>query len=99
MKTCLRSRGDVCRLSLSSSVDCERRGFLNQCQQLFHLIRWFRRAACDEGRPSTLSPLTWTQLSLTTIFLLADNILIYGVGCREAKDKRSDCYHDNTKDD
>lgn len=30
---------------------------------------------------------------------LADNILIYGVGCREAKDKSSDCNRDNPKDD
>lgn len=31
-------------------------------------------------------------------FLLADDILIYGVGRREAKDKSSDCNHDDTED-
>lgn len=73
---------------------------LNECHRLFHLIQWVRKAARDEGRPPTAqSSLTQTQLSLITVFLLADDILIYGVGRREAKDKRSDCYHDNAKDD
>lgn len=69
---------------------------MNECHRLFQLTQWVRKAARDEGRPP---PLTQTQLSLTAVFLLADDILIYGVGRREAKDERSDCYHDNAKDD
>lgn len=53
-----------------------------------------QKPAEDKGRPSTLS-----SLSFTTNLLLADNILIDGVGCRQAKDKSSDCNHDNSKDD
>lgn len=52
METWLKSRGDVCRLSLSSRVDSERRGLLNERHRLFHRIQWFRKAAWDEGRPS-----------------------------------------------
>lgn len=45
-----------------------------------------------------LSSILRTPLSLVKLFLLADDILIYGVGRREAKDKSSDRNHDDAKD-
>lgn len=39
-----------------------------------------------------------TRTAPIKMFLLADDVLIDGVGRGEAKDESANCYHDNTKD-